>query len=755
MTMDLDGDGYLSLEEFRSSLGLLGIDDTFAQILFNSFVKAEHHDRDGFINRSEFCASMAIMLHPGNVEQQVSMAFDAYDTNHDGKLSLEELENVIAAMFAAMVKMRIRQPDEHPTAKLAAVDLFRHMDEEEKGFVTKEDYTRLATTNPELLKKVGLGNTRQPSGRSKLRSSTYLVPPSPGGASSSSAASPGGASSSGAQLPGSLYGVPPVVKPKRGRGAGSVVAFGHQNWELVVQMMVAIRLSVDHAIMLAKKSALEQSVCGSRPPSLSSVRAPSDVDDNGGAGAEAGGGGGDDPGGGAGGDGAGSKSDDNTTRHLADIKLESPSLPQRDSGISDVTVSPDDHDISSSMYKYVWREDIPGSWKGKKAATAFKDYAPLVFRRIRLLFGVSDRDYMLSLGPEQILGELLLGNMGSLSELFSEGKSGSFFYFTNDGAYVIKTIPHRELLSLVRLLPQYVRHVEDHPCTLLPRFMGAHRIHMPGGRKVHFVVMTNVFSSPRVIHERFDLKGSTSGRSAGKALEQHPDLVRKDLDLKRPIALRPSTRELILEQILADLSLLRRVRTMDYSLLCGVHYPMRERASGGAKGGAATQVVEIEVTKMKGGNGKGKPAEGAEEPAPVIQSESSLGDAGHATPTTPSKGSSLKAFSKKGLRRVQAPWYDDADGAMLSGPASADGQEEEAVFFIGIIDILTAWSWAKAAENFVKLLMHPWSPDSHSCVPPPRYANRFERNLPKWLGKSPAKRTIVEEDKQVAAAASD
>ena len=293
MTMDLDGDGYLSLEEFRSSLGLLGIDDTFAQILFNSFVKAEHHDRDGFINRSEFCASMAIMLHPGNVEQQVSMAFDAYDTNHDGKLSLEELEYVIAAMFAAMVKMRIRQPDEHPTAKLAAVDLFRHMDEEEKGFVTKEDYTRLATTNPELLKKVGLGNTRQPSGRSKLRSSTYLVPPSPGGASSSSA-SPGGASSSGAQLPGSLYGVPPVVKPKRGRGAGSVVAFGHQNWELVVQMMVAIRLSVDHAIMLAKKSALEQSVCGSRPPSLSSVRAPSDVDDNGGAGAEAGGGGGDD-----------------------------------------------------------------------------------------------------------------------------------------------------------------------------------------------------------------------------------------------------------------------------------------------------------------------------------------------------------------------------------------------------------------------------------------------------------------------------
>ena len=39
---------------------------------------------------------------------------------------------------------------------------------------------------------------------------------------------------------------------------------------------------------------------------------------------------------------------------------------------------------------------------------------------------------MLSLGPEQIMGELLLGTMGSLSELMSEGKSGSFFYYSND-----------------------------------------------------------------------------------------------------------------------------------------------------------------------------------------------------------------------------------------------------------------------------------------------------------------------------------
>ena len=180
MAMDVDGDGYLSLEEFRGSLGLLGIDDAFAQILFNSFAKADHHDRDGYINRSEFCASMAVMLHPAAVEEQVSMAFDAYDVNKDGKLTLEELDNVITAMFAAMVKMRIRQPDDSPSAAAAAVELFRQMDEEEKGWVTKEDYIRLATTNPELLKKVGLGNAKQARSTSRFRPSmmyTDAMPP--------------------------------------------------------------------------------------------------------------------------------------------------------------------------------------------------------------------------------------------------------------------------------------------------------------------------------------------------------------------------------------------------------------------------------------------------------------------------------------------------------------------------------------------------------------------------------------------------
>ena len=35
---------------------------------------------------------------------------------------------------------------------------------------------------------------------------------------------------------------------------------------------------------------------------------------------------------------------------------------------------------------------------------------------------------------------LILGEMSSMTELTSQGKSGSFFYYTADGKYMLKTI---------------------------------------------------------------------------------------------------------------------------------------------------------------------------------------------------------------------------------------------------------------------------------------------------------------------------
>lgn len=64
------------------------------------------------------------------------------------------------------------------------------------------------------------------------------------------------------------------------------------------------------------------------------------------------------------------------------------------------------------------------------------------------------------MGVSQVLGSLLMGDLTSLSELVSEGKSGSFFYFSYDQRYMVKTISSAEARTLRRSLQDYHAHVK-------------------------------------------------------------------------------------------------------------------------------------------------------------------------------------------------------------------------------------------------------------------------------------------------------
>ncbi len=194
----------------------------------------------------------------------------------------------------------------------------------------------------------------------------------------------------------------------------------------------------------------------------------------------------------------------------------------------------------------------------------FKDYAPWVFRHLRTLFRLDPADYLMSLTGKYIL-----------SELGSPGKSGSFFYFSRDYKYIIKTIHHAEHKFLRKILKDYYQHVTDNPNTLLSQFYGLHRVKMPYGRKIHFVVMNNLFPPHRDIHQTFDLKGSTVGRDYSEDdLEGNPRATLKDLNWlrrKRHLELGIQKKRLFLAQLLKDVRLLQRLQIMDYSLLIGIH----------------------------------------------------------------------------------------------------------------------------------------------------------------------------------------
>ncbi|CAL1398288.1 unnamed protein product [Linum trigynum] len=190
----------------------------------------------------------------------------------------------------------------------------------------------------------------------------------------------------------------------------------------------------------------------------------------------------------------------------------------------------------------------------------WKDYCPMVFRNLREMFKIDAADYMMS----------ICGNDG-LRELSSPGKSGSIFFLSHDDRFMIKTLRKSEVQVLLKMLPDYHHHVRTYENTLITKFFGLHRIKPTSGQKFRFVVMGNMFCTELRIHRRFDLKGSSLGRSTEK-IEIDENTTLKDLDLNYSFYLEPTWRESLLKQIETDSKFLEAQHIMDYSLLLGVHY---------------------------------------------------------------------------------------------------------------------------------------------------------------------------------------
>jgi hypothetical protein len=58
----------------------------------------------------------------------------------------------------------------------------------------------------------------------------------------------------------------------------------------------------------------------------------------------------------------------------------------------------------------------------------------------------------------------------------SEGKSGSFFFFSHDNRFLIKTITQGELKTVVRCMASYYEFIKDHSDTLISKIYGVYTI---------------------------------------------------------------------------------------------------------------------------------------------------------------------------------------------------------------------------------------------------------------------------------------
>jgi hypothetical protein len=111
---------------------------------------------------------------------------------------------------------------------------------------------------------------------------------------------------------------------------------------------------------------------------------------------------------------------------------------------------------------------------------------------------------------------------------FSEGRSGSFFYFTENKRYIIKSITKAELSILKKLIPIYYQHSKDNPSPVLSRIVGVHSVRRIEDKKEYLMVMTNAFPPRANLEERYDIKGSWIKRSVGRRKRQQQNVLKMD-----------------------------------------------------------------------------------------------------------------------------------------------------------------------------------------------------------------------------------
>ncbi|KFX91592.1 hypothetical protein V497_06662 [Pseudogymnoascus sp. VKM F-4516 (FW-969)] len=344
----------------------------------------------------------------------------------------------------------------------------------------------------------------------------------------------------------------------------------------------------------------------------------------------------------------------------------------------------------------------------------FKDYAPWVFRRLRAHFKLDPADYLMSLTSKYIL-----------SELGSPGKSGSFFYFSRDYKYIIKTIHHAEHKLLRKILKDYYQHVEQNPNTLLSQFYGLHRVKVPYGGKIHFVVMNNLFPPHRDIHQTFDLKGSTIGRDYREEnLVNNPRATLKDLNwLRRNYHLEfgPEKKNTFLEQMEQDVRLLQKLKIMDYSMLVGIHdlgkgnqENLRDKTLRVFQPGGDTSPDDIVPSNpiLTRTPSKLETARKAQELRKIIKQEKPIpmGESTTRMPDQMEENTSKRDFT----------FYSDDGGFRATHEDNTPGEE---IYYLGIIDLLTHYGTVKRLENFWKGLSH--DKQQISPIPPVPYGDRF------------------------------
>ena len=431
-----------------------------------------------------------------------------------------------------------------------------------------------------------------------------------------------------------------------------------------------------------------------------------------------------------------------------------------------VESSPDIADVQNiNQYLHSMSYSIQTSniSKNKHESFMIKEYAGIVFNNIRRLYNYDKESFIQSISPQVFITEIIISNTSSIEEFFNTGSSGSLFYYTRDGKFILKTIDKKEYKTLKRILPKYYTHLVNYKNTFLPKIFGYYKLIRKVKKKktnFYFIIMMNVFSTKKKIHLRFDLKGSKLGREVLKPKEKVElnyesvlgkyNYALKDLDFdffKREIHINSNIRDKIIEQLNIDSLLLKELNINDYSLLLGIHKKKFKKKNilnlnnsnnninndnenenisnnnidtnsqnfGSNISNFSFSSKEQESKGERNSNDKNLKDEFSSERITISSLNKSY--LKNITEEKFNKTENIQNI-KKEINKV----LNDNNGIILEDGGILNEKENE-IYYMGIIDILTDYDCLKVAEFVYKTVRY--CSNKMSCVSPKAYQERF------------------------------
>ena len=208
---------------------------------------------------------------------------------------------------------------------------------------------------------------------------------------------------------------------------------------------------------------------------------------------------------------------------------------------------------------------IPGLNLGTHPFFIVKEYAPMIFQRLRLLEGPTKESFLQSLD--------VINNQKALFSLHIEqGGSGSMFIFTEDNHLVIKILQKSERNFFIKtLLQDYLDHIEKNCKSLLNRVYGVYTIKIPGLSPLDLILTQSLLKGDELKY--YDIKGSSYNRITDTLEQLNFKGPYKDTDFissDERLFLYNFDRAELRENILKDFKLLLDHGIMDYSLIVAI-----------------------------------------------------------------------------------------------------------------------------------------------------------------------------------------